>query len=97
VATVVDGSYLTLVKRQLGTITALLEMASVVQEAKVWVEGEGDHALVCVRVLRSRDVHRFPLKDLVSMAVRKDIARTALENPVKPPRRRRLVNRGLLR
>ncbi len=71
-------------------------MASVLQEAKVWVEGEGDHALVCVRVLRSRDVRRFPLKDLVSMAVRKDIARAVVENPAKP-KRRKLANRGLLR
>lgn len=75
-------------------MTALLEMASVPQEARVWVEGEGDHALVCVRVLRSRDVHRFPLKDLVSLAVRKEIATETLQNP---PKRRKLANRGLLR
>ena len=83
-------------KKHLGTVTTLLEMASTPQQAKVWVEGEGDRALICVRVLRSREVHQFFLKDLVSSAVRQGIARAVAEAG-GPKRTRRLVNRGLLK
>lgn len=83
-------------KRNLGRVTGLFEMASKPQEANVTLEGEGDHAMLCIRVLHSRSVYRQLLSEVAHSLVEKQIVQEVQSSPVKP-KRRYLPHRGVLR
>jgi hypothetical protein len=73
----------------------MFEKASKPQEATVTLEGEGDHAMICVRVVHSRSVYRQLLSEIAHSLVEKAIVQDVQSNPVKP-KRRFLAKRGLL-
>lgn len=83
-------------RRVLGRVRGIFEKVAQPQEATVTLEGEGDHAMLCVRVLHGRKVYRRLLKDVAHSLVESAIVEEVAANPVKP-RRRYMAKRGLLR
>ena len=83
-------------QRILGKVTGLFEKVAKPQTATVTLEGEGDHAMLCVRVLHSRQIYRRLLKDVAHSLVEGAIIEEVRTNPIKP-RRKYMAKRGLLR
>lgn len=83
-------------QRVLARVTGLFEKVAKPQNATVTLEGEGDHAMLCVRVLHGRKVYRRLLKDVAHSLVESAIVEEVAANPVKP-RRKYMAKRGLLK
>lgn len=79
----------------LGKVTGLFEKVAKTQTATVTLEGEGDHAMICVRVMHSRTIYRKLLKDVAHSLVESSIIDEVRSNP--KPKRRYMAKRGLLR
>ena len=65
----------------------MFEKASVPQEAAVYIEGDGEHAMLCVRVVHSKQVYRQLLSEIAHSLVERTIVQDVAANPVKKKRR----------